>query len=437
MQALEQGVEAKIRILQAQAQFASLLPPPPLSATQTSSAAPAKQKAEHLNLRACLDAHYQEEVAAKLAQRTLGEKRVLFDEFVDCFGDVPIATITELEVNMRWRPAEFVRENKKYAGKKVSGGRLEKRRTFLSKFFKWAIEGGRYPYQKVPVEEKMATKKAIRNQTQSYVEFNGDDLAKLFRPQYAQAMSKPDFYWLPLIALFSGARLGEIADLLLADFAEVEGIKVFEICKGKTKDSQRTVPIHSRLLTLGLWDYVQSLKSKGLTHFVPFRPLGSLSKRAGDTWAQWVEGSGITNKRKTFHSFRSTAITDLHNGPAQDATIRGAVGHASQNSKDVHNDYIRGIRLVVVKDAVESLSYPTIDFSAVQLADPTFSAFIDGEIAKAHDPQQVAKAEKIKANRIKRAERESRVGRERKAVTPLATPVKSVLFTNRKSKTST
>ena len=195
-------------------------------------------------------------LTAANTDRTLGEKRVLFNEFLECFGDVPLSEITAPEVVSRWRPLERTRLNKKKKnGETVSGGRLEKRRTYLSKFFTWAIEAGFYPHVESPVAMKMATKKAIKAQTRPYVEFNSDDLTLLFRAEYARAMDKPDFYWLPLLAMYSGARLGEIANLMLEDIEEVEGIKVYEICKGKTPESQRTVPIHSQLLELGFWEY--------------------------------------------------------------------------------------------------------------------------------------------------------------------------------------
>lgn len=388
-----------------------------------------KGAAALFNLKAALDAHYAEEVAIPLADRTLGEKRVLFNEFLECFGDVPLSEITAPEVVSRWRPLERTRLNKKKKnGETLSGGRLEKRRTYLSKFFTWAMEGGFYPRKESPVAMKMATKKAIKEQTRPYAEFNSDDLALLFRSEYAKKMDKPDFYWIPLLAMFSGARLGEIANLKLEDIEEVEGIKVYEICKGKTLGSQRTVPIHSQLLELGFWEYVQSLKAKKLTHVVPFRPLDSLGGRAGETWSAWVKSSGITNDRKVFHSFRSTAITDMHNGPSGDAQIRGAVGHTGSSSTDVHNQYIRGIRLINIKKAIETLSFPTVNFSAIRLEDPTFSEFIDARISDANDPVKVAKADRIKANRIKRAEMDKRLGSSRKPRTRAAVPLQTSIF---------
>ena len=75
-------------------------------------------------------------------------------------------------------------------------------------------------------------------------------------------------YWLPLIALYSEARLGEIAQLLVKDVLEKDGHWCFHICKDgeiqksvKTAGSERIVPIHPELISLGLIDYHERLVS--------------------------------------------------------------------------------------------------------------------------------------------------------------------------------
>ena len=73
---------------------------------------------------------------------------------------------------------------------------------------------------------RMATKKEIKAKTQSYSEFSGDDLKVLFSKNYVSNMHKPDWYWLPLMSLFSGARLSELANLPVDRFREIEGLVV-------------------------------------------------------------------------------------------------------------------------------------------------------------------------------------------------------------------
>lgn len=219
-------------------------------------------------LQKAFDAHLGEEIRSNLADQTIGEKRILFKDFIDCFGNVNLNDIKHKNITDHWRDAEFTLPNKKHPGKALSLARLEKRRDYLSKFFEWATMGGIYLHEN-PVKQKMGSKKQIRDATQSYEEFTSEDLAKLFGANYVFEMDKPDWYWLPLLSLCSGARVGEVANLEVNTFEVVDGIKCFKITEGKTRASKRRVPIHSILLDLGIWEYVQFLKSKGFTHFVP------------------------------------------------------------------------------------------------------------------------------------------------------------------------
>lgn len=72
----------------------------------------------------------------------------------------------------------------------------------------------------------------------------------------------PAAYWIPLLGLFTGARIGELCQLQVTDITtdsagpvlrisdEAEGARV------KTAAGARTVPIHSELCRLGFLDYV-------------------------------------------------------------------------------------------------------------------------------------------------------------------------------------
>jgi len=60
-------------------------------------------------------------------------------------------------------------------------------------------------------------------------------------------------FWLPLIALHTGARLNEIAQLRVEDIKDIDGIKCFyineehELKTLKNTNSMRYIPIHSAL----------------------------------------------------------------------------------------------------------------------------------------------------------------------------------------------
>lgn len=365
------------------------------TAAQTSARVPADPG---WSLEVLFNKHLVTE-ALTLKPATIEEKRVLFREFMEVFGpQTGINAVRAEDITMTWAEIEAKRPNKKRPGHKLGLARLEKRRGYLLKFFTWAGEGGVYAHSN-PMARKVASKAQIRAHSKPWAEFNTDDLGAIFSSAYPNVMDKPDWYWVPLVGLFSGARLSEVCDLALKDFGEIEGIKVFEIQDGKTSSSRRVVPAHSTLLSLGLWQYVEALRSAGATHFIPHRPIKKRQKSTGERFADLIDASGIQDDRKVFHSFRSTAITDLHNSPAGAAAIRKVVGHSSTEVEGVHGSYIRGVLLVRLKEAVEQLKFSSINFDAIRVTDPTFRTFFDqdAEMKKAPSYQRGVQRRKLQS----------------------------------------
>lgn len=58
------------------------------------------------------------------------------------------------------------------------------------------------------------------------------------RSEPGTAIIRDGKFWVPLIALFSGLRLGEIVQLLVTDIREHEGIPYFDISRGEGEDKQ-------------------------------------------------------------------------------------------------------------------------------------------------------------------------------------------------------
>jgi integrase len=70
--------------------------------------------------------------------------------------------------------------------------------------------------------------------------FSTDDLKKLFESvEYQKGFREPFQYWVPIIGLYTGARLEEICRLRVESFNVVDGINVIQIIpdddwRGKT-----------------------------------------------------------------------------------------------------------------------------------------------------------------------------------------------------------
>lgn len=349
---------------------------------------------------------------------TVREKESIFDEFAAFFGkDIYLNQITKSDITERWRKAEFARPNQKRPGEKLGANRREKRRGYLSKLFQWAIDGGQYMHPN-PMDQKMAKKKEIKATTTSYKDFTSEDLRSLFGPKFVADMDKPDWYWIPLMSLFSGARLGEVCSLSVDDFEEIDGIKCYFIPDAKTPGGRRTVPIHSALLGLGLWTYRDFLKSRNEAKLLWFRPKSKPTKSVGEQWGKWVSRCGIADKSKVFHSFRSTAITDMYDSDAPNpAAIRDTVGHTG-GTAGVHGKYIHGGALKRALAAIESLQFPTVDITVLRREDPTFSAFYEVEKARLTSDEYAKQMELRKSRVESRAKRAAYLVKRAKPALP-------------------
>ncbi|OKO88044.1 hypothetical protein AC629_10860 [Bradyrhizobium sp. NAS80.1] len=122
-------------------------------------------------------------------------------------------------------------------------------------------------------------------------------------------------YWLPWIAIHTGARLGELAQLLTADVRQLHGVWILHVTREgsrlkstKTDGSQRVVPVHSELIKLGFLDYHAAMVARGEVQLFPdLKPdtRGFFSRTPSRFFAGYFKLIGVkTDKRHNFHSFR-------------------------------------------------------------------------------------------------------------------------------------
>lgn len=73
-------------------------------------------------------------------------------------------------------------------------------------------------------------------------------------------------YWIPLLGLYTGARIGELAQQRVQDITLENDIPVIQITDAdegqrlKTSASRRCIPIHPELIRLGLLDCVEDIQ---------------------------------------------------------------------------------------------------------------------------------------------------------------------------------
>ena len=179
--------------------------------------------------------------------------------------------------------------------------------------------------------------------------FNGPVHAQGKRPQGGAGEAA---YWLPILALYTGARLSELCQLQTEDVRDEQGVWYIEISdRGegqsvKTAGSRRNVPLHSDIC-----ERFREFLQKGNGPIFPGLNAAAWSK----WWGRYARNQlGIKDRRYVFHSFRHT-FKDL----CREADISKEVhdiltGHSSG---DVGSSY--GTRMVSVRllsKAVEKIN---------------------------------------------------------------------------------
>jgi integrase len=205
--------------------------------------------------------------------------------------------------------------------------------------------------------------------------FQRSDLAAIFGSAIFTQGDRPiagggeAAFWFPLIALFSGMRLEEIAGLRLRDLCQDEqtGAWVFDVHERggrevKTAASIRKVPVHSELERIGLLRYRHSVARAGLDDGSLWPALKPLDNRPLSTqWSKWfgrfLRGKvGITDRRKVFHSFRHTFKRLARDAGIPEEMHDALTGHSGGGG--VGKSYGRGVSLKPLIEAMERISPP-------------------------------------------------------------------------------
>jgi integrase len=157
-------------------------------------------------------------------------------------------------------------------------------------------------------------------------------------------------FWLIPLATFTGARLGELAQLDIKDFTEVDGIPCIDINdidaveikedeggrkkRVKTKNAKRLVPIHRELIRIGILRHIGRLREEGEQHLFPelSRTRRDGPAHAASNWFQeFRKDVGINAKQETvFHSFRHLFITRILDAGVSPHMLAPIVGHEAE-----------------------------------------------------------------------------------------------------------
>ncbi len=180
-------------------------------------------------------------------------------------------------------------------------------------------------------------------------------------------------FWLPLLGLYTGARLSELCQLRLEDIRQELGVWIISINRTgskqlKTSDSERLVPIHKQLIEIGFLVYHQARldivkQDMKAPLFENIRVYGDLSP--GHVASRWYLGSnqgshgylglcGLGEEGLTYHGLRHTFINQFRRQNLDLAKAKALVGHADKSTTGGYGDcYPAG----VLKDELDKIDF--------------------------------------------------------------------------------
>ena len=178
----------------------------------------------------------------------------------------------------------------------------------------------------------------------------------------------PYQFWLPVLALFTGARCEELAQLHVDDVKQVDGVWCLDINEEgdktvKNESSRRLVPLHpflTRQLKFPKW--VDKLRGRGRKIvFSELKPEKSTGKR-GHEASRWYRAYRTKQGfETTFHEFRNTFINACKQLDINLLKEKETVGHKVEdmsygryadryNVKILYDDVIKRVKFSVNLD---------------------------------------------------------------------------------------
>jgi len=214
--------------------------------------------------------------------------------------------------------------------------------------------------------------------------FTRGELAVLFDPtrRAASAGDDPMFFWLPVLMLFTGARMNELVYLDVEDLADIEGVWGLHITKHlKNAQSRRFVPLPQRVLDMGLREYAADIAAAGFSELFPGGSDTAKNGR-GDKVSKWFNRTylrnacGIDDPEVCFQSFRNTLSTAADYCGISEAQMNPILGHGARTIQQKH--YIDLASLPERQGRIEKLAGYLMTGSMAPYQAGQFSGYFDG-----------------------------------------------------------
>jgi integrase len=271
---------------------------------------------------------YMSSRAGQITEGTVRTWQSCFNKLTAAFGPRLAHTIPAIEVS-----AELAR-----LGVTVSPSTIKKDAQTWAILWTWLIEQGYATANpvKMPKWGRAQLVRLNQERGRERQQYNADDIKILFATERLDSLVRPEEAWLPVIALFTGARLEALCRLKPSDIS-AEKIH-FDAAHDKT-GKERVIPLHPYLKSAGLVEYAKEIASHFGADGYLFPHLNDVGGRRGHYFSKIFgdqrKALGIETG-KDFHSFRVTLISHMQANGCPADLRRLYVGHETGEQLDVH-----------------------------------------------------------------------------------------------------
>lgn len=337
--------------------------------------------------------------------KTKHEHAVWSQHFLDLVGDRPIGSYGKSDgrtfklalqkLPPNWvkhralRDLSFRKASEKAAElglPSMSDNNINKIIGFVAAFWNWAAEN----YDEVTGNPFERLKIKVRGNARDERDpFSAEQLTAIFKaPIYTGCLSDRRWaqpgnlvlrdsgrYWVPLISLFSGARMGEIIQLRVEDVRRDGSVLHLSLVdegedqRLKTSTSRRRIPIHPTLLELGLEKLVEQRRTEGAVRLFPDLPMGEdgyYSSPFSKYFGRFLKASGAQAAKTSFHSFRHSFEDACRNVDVPFEVMNALQGHGESG---MAKRYGKGYVLQHLAKWVRQIKYEGLDLSHLMPTD--------------------------------------------------------------------
>lgn len=287
-------------------------------------------------------AEYATMEAKALKPDTWDARSRAFRTFVAHFGPKTRATSITRALASRWTKA-------------LTDGGMDKRTvanhcSHVAQLFDFLARQGQFDAPnpvKGLVVMKLREKRQRKAEGIGWEPFEPAQLRAIYDPANLSRKRAPHVAWCALLGLYSGARVGELAQVYLRDFVEEDGIWCLRLVtesdgqSQKTESSRRLVPLHPDLEKAGLREYVEGRRTGGHDRLFDVNLSGKAGVGAAVSsgFSYYILTQlGLKPRRAKatigFHSLRSNVIQALQASRLPEERRRALVGHEGTDSHE-------------------------------------------------------------------------------------------------------